>query len=86
MRRAVLITGGTLAAVGAAAFARSRLRDRRPTAAVPAEDAWFSVYAPGGKYGFLSNGPVGWVVARLGPYMVAGVHGAVAEMLGPQPE
>jgi ubiquinone/menaquinone biosynthesis C-methylase UbiE len=53
---------------------------------VPAEDAVFSVYAPGGKYGFLANGPVGWVVARLGPSMAAGVHRAVVEMLGPQPD
>jgi SAM-dependent methyltransferase len=86
MRRAVLITGGTLAAVGAAAFARIRLRDRGQTAGVPAEDALFSVYAPGGQYGFLANGPIGWVVARLGPYMAMGLHRAAAAMLAPQPD
>ena len=86
MRRAVLITSGTLAAVGAAAFARSRLRNGRPAAAAPAEDALFSVYAPGGKYGFLFNGPIGWVWVRLMPYVAAGVRGAVTEMLGPQPD
>jgi SAM-dependent methyltransferase len=86
MRRAVLITGGTLALAGAAACAASRLRSSGQPAAVPAEDAAFSVYAPGGKYGFLANGPVGWVVARLGPSMAAGVHRAAAEMLDPQPD
>jgi SAM-dependent methyltransferase len=86
MRKAVLTTGGTLAVVGAAAFAGSRLRDRGPVTPVPAEDAAFSVYAPGGKYGFLFNGPVGWVWAKLMPYMAAGVGGAVTEMLGPRPD
>ena len=86
MRRAALITGGALAAVGAAALARSRLRDTGSTTAVPAADAQFSVYAPGGRYGFLANGPVGWVVAKLMPYMAAGVRDAVADMLAPQPD
>jgi SAM-dependent methyltransferase len=86
MRRAALITGGALAAVGAAALARSRLRDRGPATAVPAEDAPFSVYAPGGRYGFVFNGPVGWVWAKLMPYMAAEVDRAVAEMLRPQPD
>ena len=84
MRRATLIVGVLLAAVGAAAFARGRLLG--PAAATPAEDAVFSVYAPGGKYGFLANGPIGWVVARLGPYMATGLHRAAAAMLAPQPD
>ena len=78
--------GGTLAVVGATAFVGSRLRDRGTAAAVPAEDAQFSVHAPGGKYGFLFNGPVGWVLAKLMPYTAAEVDRAVAEMLGLQPD
>lgn len=85
MRRTVFILGGALAAVGAAAFAASRLRGG-PAAAEPAEDAPFSVYTPGGRYGFLATGPVGWVVAKTIPFTEAGVHRAVAEMLDPQPD
>jgi SAM-dependent methyltransferase len=86
MRRAFLIAGGALAAVGAAAFARSRMQGCGPTAAEPAEEALFSVYAPGGKYGWMATGPVGWVIAKTIPFTEAGVHRAAAEMLAPRPD
>lgn len=86
MRRAAPITGGALAVVGAAAFARSRLQNSGQTAEEPPEDAAFSVYAPGGRYGFMATGPVGWVIAKTIPFTEAGVHRAVAEMLDPQPD
>ena len=45
------------------------------------------MYAPGGKYGFLANGPVGRVIARvLMPVAEAGVYTAVAEALDLQPD
>jgi hypothetical protein len=48
--------------------------------------AYFSVYAPGGAYGFLANGPVGWVIAKLMPVGEAGVYTAVAEVVDLQPD
>jgi ubiquinone/menaquinone biosynthesis C-methylase UbiE len=46
----------------------------------------FTVYAPGGRYGFVSNGPVGWVIARTISVTEAGVYDAVAAMLDVQPD
>jgi SAM-dependent methyltransferase len=78
----VLVAGGATAAVTAGAVARGRLGGRGPDAALPDEDAIFTVAAPGGKYGFMANGPVGWVIARtIMPVAEAGVYTAVAEML-----
>ena len=85
MRPVTVIAAGTLAAVGAAAFARSRLRARRSEAPTPEEGSQFTVYAPGGQYGFLANGPVGQVIARIMPMMQADVYDTVAEMLDLQP-
>ncbi len=78
MRRVTVLTVGVLAAVGAAAFAYSRLRARGSEALTPEEDSLFTVYAPGGRYGFLANGPVGSALARLGP-MVEGGYDTIAE-------
>lgn len=44
------------------------------------------MYAPDGRYGFLGNGPIGWVIARIIPIAEPDVYDAVAEMLRPQPD
>lgn len=84
----VVVAGGaTAAAVASAALVRDRLTGRGPEAPLPDDDAIFTVYAPGGKYGFLANGPVGRVIARVAmPVAEAGVYTAVAEALDLQPE
>jgi SAM-dependent methyltransferase len=46
----------------------------------------FTVFAPGGKFAFWCNGPVGWVMAKAMPRMEAGLYETVAEMLDLQPE
>ena len=77
-----LVAGGATAAVAAGAVARGRLAEPGQEAPLPDEDAFFTVYAPGGRYGFLANGPVGWVIARvIMPVAEAGVYTAVAETL-----
>lgn len=88
MRRSTkfaLIAGGTTAVAAGGAIARGRLAGHGPQE-LPPEAALFDVYAPGGRYGFLANGPIGWVLARLGPYSEAGVHASVAEALDLQPD
>lgn len=85
MRKVVLMMGA-LAAVTAGVLARIRLGGRGSEALPPPDDAAFTVYAPGGKYGYWANGPVGWLMAKLNPIFQAGVHEAVADMLGPQPD
>jgi SAM-dependent methyltransferase len=96
--RLALVTGGTLAVVTAGAFASgvlivpiekisSRLRRRGPTApASSGEASQYSLYAPGGPWGFLFNGPVGWASSKYMPIMQAGMYQLVAEMLDLQPE
>ena len=89
MRRSTtlaLVDGGATAAVAGAALARGRLAGRGPEGPPPDEDAFFTVYAPGGRYGFLANGPVGWVIAKLMPVGEAGVYTAVAEVVDLQPD
>ena len=81
-----LITGGATAAVAVGALALGRLRGRGPEAQPPDDDAVFTMFAPGGKFAFWSNGPVGWVMAKVMPRMEAGLYEAVAEMLDLQPE
>ena len=81
-----LVAGGAAAAVAGAALARGRLAGRGPEGPLPDEDAYFTLYAPGGKYGFLANGPVGWVIAKLMPVGEAGVYTAVAEVVDLQPD
>ena len=81
-----LIAGGTLAVVAGGALARRRFGGRGPEAPAPEEDADFTVYAPGGPYGFMFNGPVGWACTKYMPILNAGVYGAVAEILDLQPD
>jgi SAM-dependent methyltransferase len=82
----VLVAGGATATVAGGAFAMGRLGGHGP-AALPDEASFFTVYAPGGRYGFLANGPVGWVIARLiMPIAEASVYEEVAGLLDLQPE
>jgi SAM-dependent methyltransferase len=79
------VAGGATATIAGVAILRGRLGGPGSEAPTPDEDAIFTVYAPGGKYGFICNGPVGWVTSKLMPIVEAGVYGAVAEMLELQP-
>lgn len=85
-----LVVGGAAAAVAAGTLARGRLGDRRSDApssdALPPDEAIFTVFAPGGKYDFWCNGPIGRVTAKLMPIVEAGVYETVAGMLDLQPE
>jgi ubiquinone/menaquinone biosynthesis C-methylase UbiE len=85
MRRVTVLAAGLLAAAGAAAFTRSR-RGAHESGAMTPDESVFTVYAPGGSYGFVHNGPVGWVIARTMSVTEAGVYDAVAEMLDVQPD
>ena len=69
--RLALVAGGTSAVVAGGALARSRLVRREPDAPI-AEEAQYTVYAPGGPWGFLFNGPVGWASTKYMPIMQAG--------------
>jgi SAM-dependent methyltransferase len=82
----VLVAGGATAAVAGGVFARGRIQGGGPDLQRPDDDAIFTVYAPGGKYAFICNGPVGWVTSRLMPIIEANVYSAVAEMLDLQPD
>jgi SAM-dependent methyltransferase len=89
MRRSTtfaLVAGGAAAAVAGAAFARGRLGGRGTESPAPEEDADFTVYAPGGPWGFMFNGPVGWASTKYMPILNAGVYEAVAEILDLQPD
>jgi len=82
MRRVRAIAGGMLAVVGSAALAYSRLGLGGSKAPSPEDESLFTVYAPGGRYGFMANGPIGWVVGRfVMPRAESGVYDTVAEML-----
>lgn len=85
MRRVTVVSAGLLAAAGAAAFTRNLLGGRQAESLTPDESV-FTVYSPGGRYGFVSNGLLGWVIARTIPVTEAGVHDAVAAMLDVQPD
>ncbi len=81
-----VVAGGATAVVASGALARGRLRGRGPEAPMPEEDAQYTVYAPGGPWGFMFNGPLGWASTKYMPILNAGVYGVVAEMLDLQPE
>ena len=88
----MLAAGGTAAAAAAGVVARGRLARRGPEAPAPAgprsleDDEVFTLFAPGGKFGFYNNGPLGWVFARITPILEAGLYEKVADMLDLQPE
>lgn len=82
-----VVAGGATATIVGGAILRGRLEGRESETMPPDDDAIFTVYAPGGEYGFLANGPVGRVIARVVmPIAEAGVYTAVAEALDPQPD
>jgi SAM-dependent methyltransferase len=81
-----VVAGGATAAIAGGAILRGRLGGRGSAAAEPDDDAMFTVFAPGGQYGFICNGPVGWVMAKAMPRMEAGLYATVAELLDLGPE
>jgi SAM-dependent methyltransferase len=84
MRRRTKIVVGTAAATAAiagGAILRRRVEGRGSEALPPDDDAMFTVFAPGGKFAFWCNGPVGWVIARAMPLIEAGLYETVAERL-----
>ena len=84
----LLVAGGATAAVAAGALASGRLGGRRgpeaPTS--PGEDLQYTVFAPGGPYGFMFNGPIGWASTKYMPIMQAGMYDLVGGMLDLRPE
>lgn len=74
-----LIACGALAA--GAALMRARAAGSSTDEAVPDEDAVFTVFAPGGPQAFWCNGPGGWLMAKVMPFIEAGVYRSVADML-----
>jgi len=88
MRRvtAVVLAGGTLAAVAAGAVVRGRRRGQEPKAAPSGEEVQFTLFAPGGPQGFWFNGPIGRAFAKFQPIGHARLYDVVAGMLDPQPE
>jgi len=81
-----VVAGGATAAIAGGAILRGRLGGRGSEALRPDDDAMFTLFAPGGKFAFWCNGPVGWVMAKAMPRMEAGLYETVAEMLDLQPE
>ena len=83
----LLVAGGATAAVAAVALASRRLGGRGPEAPTsPGEDLQYTVFAPGGPYGFMFNGPIGWASTKYMPIMQAGMYELVRGMLDLQPE
>lgn len=80
-----VVVGAATAAVASGALARARLVGR-PEAPLADEESIFTVYAPGGRYGFMANGPVGRVISKIMPIFEAGVYEVAAEMLDLQPD
>jgi SAM-dependent methyltransferase len=101
MRRSTtlaLVAGGALAVTAVAAFASGiliipieklprRLRGSPPErSASSGEDSQFTLLAPGGRWGFMFNGPIGQASTRYMPIMQAGMYQLAAEILDLQPE
>jgi SAM-dependent methyltransferase len=87
-----LVAAGAAAAVAAGAVTRARIGRSGSDAPVPAgphsleDDEVYTLFVPGGKFGFYNNGPVGWVFAKVTPILEAGLYAEVAGMLDLQPE
>lgn len=81
-----VVAGGATATIAGGAILRGWLGGRGPGAQPPDDDAMFTMFAPGGKYAFMCNGPTGWVMAKAMPRMEAGLYATVAESLDLQPE
>lgn len=83
--KVVLVAAGAIGTLGIALVLGNRLLPRRNEQAQPDEDAFFTVYAPGGSQAIWANGPVGWLISKLMPIVEAGVYRSVAEMLDLRP-
>ena len=59
---------------------------RGPAAPTSGEALQYTLYAPGGPWGFLFNGPLGRACTRYMPIMQAGMYRTVAEMLDLRPD
>jgi SAM-dependent methyltransferase len=93
-----LVAGGSLAALAVGAVASGVLiipigklssRRRRNPPGAPSSsgmDSAFTLYAPGGRWGFMFNGPIGRASTRYMPVMQAGMYQLVAQDLDLQPE
>jgi len=81
-----VVAGGATATIAGGAILRGRLGGRGSEAMPPDDNAMFTMFAPGGKYAFMCNGPTGWVMAKAMPRMEAGLYETVAEMLDLQPD
>ena len=81
-----VVAGGATATIAGGAILRGRLGGRRSEAMPPDDNAMFTMFAPGGKYAFMCNGPTGWVMAKAMPRMEAGLYETVAEMIDLQPD
>jgi SAM-dependent methyltransferase len=81
-----LVAGGATATIAGGAILRGRREEHGSEALPPDDAAMFTMFAPGGKFGFWCNGPTGWVMAKAMPRMEAGLYETVAEMLDLQPE
>jgi SAM-dependent methyltransferase len=93
-----IVAGGALAVTAVAAFASGiliipmdklsrRSRGSAPEAFASAGvDSQFTLYAPGGRWGFMFNGPIGRASTRYMPVMQAGMYQLVADILDLQPE
>jgi len=84
--KVALVAGGTMGALGIAWVFGNRLLRSRNEQALPDEDAYFTVYAPGGSQAFWGNGPMGWLTSKLMPIVEAGVYSTIAEMLDLRPD
>ncbi len=84
--RLAVVAGAATAAVASGALARARFLGRRPEAPPADEESIYTVYAPGGRYGFMANGPVGRVISKIMPILETGVYEIAAEMLDLQPD
>jgi len=81
-----VVAGGATATIAGGAILRGRLGGRGSEAMPPDDNAMFTMFAPGGKYAFMCNGPTGWVMAKAMPRMEAGLYETVAEMIDLQPD
>ena len=83
--KVALVAGGMIGTLGIALILGDRLLPRRNERVLPDEDAFFTVYAPGGSQALWANGPVGWLISKLMPIVEARVYSMVAEMVELRP-
>ena len=82
-----LVAGAATAALAGGALVRVRLGGHgSATSEASPEESQFTLYAPGGRLGFMFNGPIGRASTRYMPIMQAGMYQLVADLLDLQPE